>query len=727
MAAFSSANDAVAEYLAKLYSFDSVQDNETVNANLFTDDREAVTKVVENNIVDELWSEADFLTSENILSDGPGQQRISSLHSITLLTKSSKITTPSFLESVNKEGNEDVQLTGLWKSLGATPVDMEFQDGVLDDESLEAVKKQLFFGTDVAAEVMKNCIASHNVIYSFLYSLLQFLRAKVVESECFHDDAKGKDMLVCRIIEVCAEIVALIQESKKATSSSLIHKADAVLTEAAYLKAVGKRKSVTALPPKCQYCKTTGHGYTPILGQFSSAIRNEYRKRNEIQITEYKNVHKTVIPDNFITRSALPNKKKAGKVEMAASQTSEFIDPIESRNIKRALRRATFNNQVTSLLTDYLDSKKQIEQQRCRDEEMSVRLEAPAQELEHEEATTMPEEQQVIDERMEQQVTQESRKEEMENLEGAPIRKDIQGEKNGDSRRQQGNVVDAENYTSDGLTRGTTVATKEAASLWNNVEASHVNQYTPISESLFPEPSMSETLALKNNISDDVKQRHWSGASQRQKESVVETEKYVSNRLIRGSTVVEAASIPNSTEATPVTRPESSMPHLLAKIVDDVVTNMEEPVSNIIPEYSSQKNLFQEGRQSPQSISTLSSLPHPDFLQISSLRSQYQVPNAGESIRRDQSLEQMRSLHTTRRDPTLEQTQKKLPSPISPLSPTSFNSPHVAPSERTANTTARDIRLSECFGSSPSAPFIAQRDRQTQKTVKKYISKIQKG
>ncbi len=107
---------------------------------------------------------------------------------------------------------------------------------------------------------------------------------------------------------MCAETVALIRKSKKATSLSLdmpkgggVNKVDAFLMEAAYLKAAGKETSASAILPKCRYCKTEGHGYSPILGQFNSAIRKEYMKRKEKQINEFMHAHNTTIPDIFIT------------------------------------------------------------------------------------------------------------------------------------------------------------------------------------------------------------------------------------------------------------------------------------------------------------------------------------------------------------------------------------------------------------------------------------------
>ena len=697
MAVAGSANDAVAEYLDNLYSFDSVQDNETANAKVFTEDRKVVTTVVEKNIIGELWSEADFLTSENILSDGPGQQRISSLHTVTLLTKNSKLTTPSF-----SFDNEDVQLSGLWKSLGATPSadSMVFPDNSVDDDkSLEAVKRQLVFGTDVAAEVMKNCIASHNVIYSFLYSLLQFFRTKVVESEYFDDDAKGQDMMVCRVIEVCAEILALIQESKKATSSSLdmskcsdVNKADAVLTEAAYLKATG------AIPPKCRYCKTGGHGYSPILGQFNSAIRKEYWKRNEKQINEFKDAHKTVTPDNFITRSAPPNRKRAGKVETVASQSNEFICPTESSNIECALRKATFNSQVTSLMRDYLDSQKQAEQQQRREDEARTMI-SEAQRQGPEEAMTVPQQKymQVIDGIVKEEVNQESREEAME---GLRIRENEQRQKNRIIQRQQESTADTEIYTlnsPNGFIRGI-----------ENTEGH------PIRE-------------------DEVRQRN--GTIQRQQESTVDTENYTSNSpngFIREITKadVEAAPLWTRVETSPVTRHTQisnslSPSQFLAKIVNDVVNESEEQKNNI--------------------MSSPSPLPQLDFQDILFPEYENPTPQTSESLqipRRDQTMEQTQSLRTPRRDQTpspriplparspiyLDARPSSPVSPLSPMSPySSLNMPEFSPSETTANRLARNIRLSERLGVSPSAPSIAERDRQTQKMVKRYISKTQKG
>lgn len=76
------------------------------------------------------------------------------------------------------------------------------------------------------------------------------------------------------------------------------------------------------------------------------------------------------------------------------------------------------------------------------------------------------------------------------------------------SRRQQESIVDTANYTSDSperLTRGTTAASAiETTPLQNSVKVSPKSQHTPISDSLFPEPSISQSLALATKIFNGV-------------------------------------------------------------------------------------------------------------------------------------------------------------------------------------------------------------------------------
>nr|BDT63203.1 MAG: wsv131-like protein [Hemigrapsus takanoi nimavirus]GBG35359.1 wsv131-like protein [Hemigrapsus takanoi nimavirus] len=378
-------NGAVADYIKRLYNFDQARE---ITANVFTDNRDVIEAVINDNNVDgELWSKNDFVTMENELVDDEFR-RVSSTHTTTMAVNDSTVKSPLFdLNTGELENAMVVQ--------GNVPVSVYLDQtpaGLAADVKA-ALAKQLSFGLDSAAGVMKNCIASHNVIHSLLLSALMYFRKKIVENgSSLADNEEGKVMAICRIADTLAEISSLIQEAKKISYN---------LADEGEAKKGGGGRGVSSavvgekyidltrakLPAKCKFCNVAGHGPTPIVGQFSDRLQKEYIKRNYDIVKEKRSaVQKGGLTDIFITRSSgapQANNSIASKAASAAIQHNYAVNTGEQSSIECAFKRAKFDSQVGHLMQNYMDSRiRQLEYQQQQQQyyyEQQQQQETPGQ------------------------------------------------------------------------------------------------------------------------------------------------------------------------------------------------------------------------------------------------------------------------------------------------------------------------------------------------------------
>ena len=344
-----SSSDAVAEYIQRLTTFDQVKD---INANVFTENREVIEAVINDNNVDgELLSKNDFVTMENELVNDEGM-RISSTHTTTIAVQNSTVTYPHFEPDTGELKNAMVVQ-------GNVPVSLYLSQtsAGLDADIQAALDKQLRFGLDSAAGVMKNCIAAHNIIHSLLLSALMFFRSKIVENgSSLADNEEGKIMAICRIANTLIEISSLLQEAKK-VSYKLVDESETKNEEEgdASSVAVGEKYlTKTKLPAKCNFCNVAGHGPTPVVGQFSDKLRKEYLTRNEDIIKKKRNaVQKGGLNDIFITRSSGASLKAAS----VAIQYNYAVNNGERSSIECAFKRAKFDSQIGQLIQNNMDSR----------------------------------------------------------------------------------------------------------------------------------------------------------------------------------------------------------------------------------------------------------------------------------------------------------------------------------------------------------------------------------
>ena len=342
MASSVSSNDAVADYMQRLYALGEVRG---ITANVFTGNRDVIEAIIgDNNVDGELWSKNDFVTMENELADDEGR-RVSSIHTTTLAVKNSTLTSPFFDSDTGELENAMVVQGNVPAS-----VYLDQTSADLDTDIQAALAKQLSFGLDSAAGVMKNCIAAHNVIHSLLLSALVYFRAKIVESgSSLADNEEGKIMTIYRIAHTLAEISSLVQEAKKVSynlANETRNGGDAVIGE--------KYIDLTELPVKCIFCNDVDHGPTPIVGQFSDRLRREYIKRNGDIIKKKRNdVQRGGLTDFFITSGA----NIASKAASTAIQHNYAVNTGERSSIECAFKRAKFDSQVGHLMESYMDSR----------------------------------------------------------------------------------------------------------------------------------------------------------------------------------------------------------------------------------------------------------------------------------------------------------------------------------------------------------------------------------
>ena len=382
MASSFSSNDAVSDYIQHLYDFDQVRD---ITASVFTDNRDVIEAVFnDNNIDGELLSKNDFVTMENELADDEGR-RVSSMHTTTLAVKNSIMTSPLFVPETGELENAMVVQ-------GNVPVSMYLDQTTanLGADIQAALAKQLRFGLDSAAGVMKNCIAAHNVIHSLLLSALMYFRAKIVESRSsLADNEEGKVMAICRIADTLAEISSLVQEAKK-VSYNFADKGEAKNGEGkrgASSVVVGEKYidlTRAKLPAKCNFCNVAGHGPTPIVGQFLERLQEEYIKRNDDMVKEKRSaVQKGGLSDIFITRSSgapQANNNIASKAASAAIQHNYAVNTGERSSIECAFKRAKFDSQVGHLMQSYTDSRiRQLEYHQQQQQQQQQQQETPGQ------------------------------------------------------------------------------------------------------------------------------------------------------------------------------------------------------------------------------------------------------------------------------------------------------------------------------------------------------------
>ena len=347
MASSSSSTDAVAGYIQRLNTLGQVED---ITTNAFThniDEIKHANKI--NNIDDEPWSKNDFVTMENELSDDNGN-RVSSMPTTTLAVRTSDLKSPFFDPDTG-------ELVNAMVVQGNVPFSAYLDQALtdLDADILTALTKQLNFGLDSAAGVMKNCIAAHNVIHSLIVSVLMYFREKIVENRSsLADNEEGKVMAICRIADTLSEISSLIQEAKR-VSYKLADDGGVSTTVVGerYIDPIRAKQ-----PAKCNFCSVAGHGPTPIVGHFLDRLQKEYIKRNVDIVKEKRSaVQKGGLTDIFITRSSGVPQAIASKAASAAIQHNYAANTSERTTIECAFKRAKFDSQVSHLMRRYTDSK----------------------------------------------------------------------------------------------------------------------------------------------------------------------------------------------------------------------------------------------------------------------------------------------------------------------------------------------------------------------------------
>ncbi|KAK3894161.1 hypothetical protein Pcinc_002069 [Petrolisthes cinctipes] len=193
--------------------------------------------------------------------------------------------------------------------IGNVPVDSHLDMSALnlDPDLREAITKQLRFELDAASDIIKNYIASHNVMHSFAFSALRLFSDRINEKRgAWTDQEEGNFMAVCRVVDTCADVAVLIKEAKT-TMANIMDKeigGDApVVVGSKYIESTVTGKG--GGPTRCNLCGDVGHGSTPILGQFSDRLRKEYTKRNEYAVKEKKRKQMSEgMCDMFVVRSA---------------------------------------------------------------------------------------------------------------------------------------------------------------------------------------------------------------------------------------------------------------------------------------------------------------------------------------------------------------------------------------------------------------------------------------
>lgn len=275
---------------------------------------------------DDVRTEDEFVTVENIIGDTHTGKRISIILALQLFIKSIEIDHPKVIEIQKKhyhnhcnsildgtytendqtdQQNKLLLMHGLEKANAAhfqALIEKTSSDkGIKASTEWQNVMRTLMkFGFEPISEILKNCSAAHTLIYSVLASLLKTLRLKITERwsrDVLSNRFVGNEMALCAAIETCQKVAMLISDAKTITEncpplhsrqlwrsddleniSNLIEPPPPSLSHKNKTKKRVKIKQTFEEEKKCWYCANEGHGQSPIVGNFLSRINRVYNE-----------------------------------------------------------------------------------------------------------------------------------------------------------------------------------------------------------------------------------------------------------------------------------------------------------------------------------------------------------------------------------------------------------------------------------------------------------------
>nr|BDT62974.1 MAG: wsv131-like protein [Trachysalambria curvirostris nimavirus] len=326
------------ETARKLYN--SFANNERYEL-LFTSGRD-VTELFCGDKVDILDKDG-YLTIENVIADNEGS-RLSFVGPMNMLIDTCSLRQPT----VDKNAKV---LSNLQNAM-AVPTDKIIDyypnpaNNFLGEEAVKAIRDQMRFGFDPVTEILKNCCASHTVIYSFLKSALDMLYKKTRDWGSRQLETPGQEIALCAALQIVGRICEIINEANQATAYG-------------GSVAVSGKSSPTA----CSRCKSKRHSSSPIVQPFIDEIDKRYEKITTGAIDDKKYV--SAAPVEFLVKgSRRPPQRPQSSVGGTPScpypsspdiASSTTIDSSKRQVIQKTRRYIV--NQTIERLIDLLQEK----------------------------------------------------------------------------------------------------------------------------------------------------------------------------------------------------------------------------------------------------------------------------------------------------------------------------------------------------------------------------------
>lgn len=172
------------------------------------------------------------------------------------------------------------------------------------------------YGIDSVSCILKNVISVHNVMHSFVVSLLEVIKSK------FKSAAVGKKgiMFYQRIISILASLKELVLCScEKIEWLSTRCSRSSVRTGETYLTVTSNSLE------RCVYCNRAGQGTSPIIGRYKNQLNKRYRVKFKNLINEIlkKRLNDNNVKDLFVTRCKNTKRKSVAKSSRVAQRETE--------------------------------------------------------------------------------------------------------------------------------------------------------------------------------------------------------------------------------------------------------------------------------------------------------------------------------------------------------------------------------------------------------------------